>query len=67
MLTGRQKQILNIIVDWYIRSSTPVPSDVVASKMDRPVSSATIRNEMAELDKAGYIMRPHTSAGGVPF
>ena len=66
MLTDRQKQILNIIVDRYIRSSAPVPSDVVAGKMDRPVSSATIRNEMAELDKAGYITRPHTSAGGVP-
>ena len=66
MLTDRQKQILSIIVDRYIRSSAPVPSDVVAGEMDRPVSSATIRNEMAELDKAGYITRPHTSAGGIP-
>ena len=66
MLTDRQKQILNIIVDRYIRSSAPVSSDVVAGKMDRPVSSATIRNEMAALDKAGYITRPHTSAGSVP-
>ncbi len=66
MPTQRQTEILNLVVDQYIRDFEPVPSDVIASNLSRPVSPATIRNEMAQLERGGYITRPHTSAGGIP-
>jgi len=66
MPTQRQTEILNLVVDQYIRDFEPVPSDVIASNLSRRVSSATIRSEMVMLERAGYIIRPHTSAGGIP-
>jgi len=66
MPTQRQTEILNLVVDQYIRDFEPVPSDVIASGLRRTVSSATIRSEMALLERGGYITRPHTSAGGIP-
>jgi len=66
MITSRGGRILNYIVARYIADAVPVPSQVVADKADLGVSPATIRNEMASLEKEGYLIRPHTSAGCIP-
>jgi heat-inducible transcriptional repressor len=66
MITARGGRILNYIVAQYIANAAPVPSQVVADKADLGVSPATIRNEMASLEKEGYLIRPHTSAGCIP-
>ncbi len=67
MLTVRQQRILNIIVGDYIRTALPIASDTISQRHDVGVSSATIRNEVAQLEEQGYISRPHTSAGSVPL
>jgi heat-inducible transcriptional repressor len=66
MITDRGGRILNYIVAQYIANAIPVPSQVVADKANLGVSPATIRNEMASLEKEGYLIRPHTSAGCIP-
>src|SRR5579884_1480208 len=66
MLTDRRKDILKLIVEDYIDSALPVSSEAIARQMTVPVSSATVRNEMAALEDEGYIVQPHTSAGRVP-
>lgn len=66
MLTERREQLLRFIVDEYVRSAQPVASSAVVQRYGLPVSSATIRNEMARLEDDGYIVQPHTSAGRVP-
>ncbi len=58
--------MLEIIVADYIETAAPVASQQIARKHELSVSSATIRNDMAELEEMGYITRPHTSAGGIP-
>ena len=63
-MTDRQKQILSAIVEQYAEVAAPVGSSLLAKVFD--VSSATIRAEMADLERAGYIMQPHTSAGRMP-
>ena len=63
-LTDRKKQILKIVVEDYIATAEPVGSKAIASKVS--VSSATIRNELADLVEMGYLEQPHTSAGRVP-
>jgi len=65
MLTERQQQILQIVVEHYISEAEPVGSRVV-SKRGMPYSPATIRNEMADLEEMGYLEQPHTSAGRIP-
>ena len=65
-LTERKKKILRAIVDCYIQTAEPVGSKTVAALPDMDVSSATIRNEMADLTEMGYLEQPHTSAGRVP-
>lgn len=65
-LTERKRQILKIVVEGYIRTAEPVGSKVIAAQMSGKVSSATIRNELAELVELGYLEQPHTSAGRVP-
>ncbi len=65
-LTERKKQVLRCIVDLYIRTAEPVGSKAVAEMPDMSASSATIRNEMAELTAMGYLEQPHTSAGRIP-
>ncbi len=62
----RQKTILKIIINEYIATAQPVPSEALAKKYQLGVSPATIRNEMARLETEGYIFKPHTSAGSVP-
>ncbi len=66
MLRPRTEIILKVLVEEYIDTATPVPSESIARKSGLRVSPATIRNEMVELEEAGYIVRPHVSAGGVP-
>ncbi len=65
-LDARKLDILRAVVKTYIATSLPVGSKVVSSMLEIPVSSATIRNEMAALIKLGYLEQPHTSAGRVP-
>lgn len=64
MITARQQKILAAIVEQYAEVASPVGSSLLAKVFN--VSSATVRAEMAELERAGYIMQPHTSAGRVP-
>jgi heat-inducible transcriptional repressor len=63
-MSPRQEKILQAIVEQYAEVASPVGSSLLAKVFD--VSSATIRAEMAELERAGYIKQPHTSAGRVP-
>lgn len=65
-LSERKKKILRAIVDGYIRTAEPVGSKTIAQMPDMDFSSATIRNEMAELTALGLLEQPHTSAGRVP-
>lgn len=63
-MTERQQQILSAIIEQYAEVASPVGSSLLAKLFG--VSSATIRAEMAELERMGYISQPHTSAGRVP-
>lgn len=63
-MTERQSRILQAVVEQYAEVASPVGSSLLAKAFD--VSSATVRAEMAELEKLGYIHQPHTSAGRVP-
>lgn len=65
-MSERKQKILKAIVDLYIRTAEPVGSKTIAAMPDIDFSSATIRNEMAELTNLGYLEQPHTSAGRVP-
>ena len=65
-LTDRKKKVLRSIVDLYIRTAEPVGSKAIAQMPDMNYSSATIRNEMADLTTMGYLEQPHTSAGRIP-
>lgn len=66
MLDERKRKILKEIVDEYIESAEPVSSAIIVEKYEQDISSATVRNDMAELEKAGYLEKPHTSAGRIP-
>ena len=65
-LTERKKKVLRSVVDLYIRTAEPVGSKAITELPDMKYSSATIRNEMAELTTMGYLEQPHTSAGRIP-
>ena len=65
-LTERKKKVLRSVVDLYIRTAEPVGSKAITELPDMKYSSATIRNEMADLTTMGYLEQPHTSAGRVP-
>ena len=65
-LTERKKKVLRSVVDLYIRTAEPVGSKAVTELPDMKYSSATIRNEMADLTNLGYLEQPHTSAGRIP-
>ncbi len=65
-LTPRKQKILSMIVEKYIMTGEPVGSKTLCEALDMAVSSATIRNEMAELSEMGYLEQPHTSAGRIP-
>lgn len=66
MLTDRQLLILQVIVDDFIQSAQPVGSRSLSKKEEISFSSATIRNEMADLEELGFIEKTHTSSGRVP-
>ena len=65
-LSERKKRILKAIVDAHISNGEPVGSKYLSNSLEISASSATIRNEMAELEEMGYLIQPHTSAGRVP-
>ena len=65
-LTERKKKVLRSVVDLYIRTAEPVGSKAITELPDMKYSSATIRNEMADLTTMGYLEQPHTSAGRIP-
>src|SRR6202045_4415952 len=62
----RNRQILADLVRTYIETGEPVSSRAIAKRFEESLSSATIRNIMAELEEAGFLYQPHTSAGRVP-
>ncbi|MBS4173592.1 heat-inducible transcriptional repressor HrcA [Bacillus sp. FJAT-49736] len=66
MLTDRQLLILQVIIDDFIRSAQPVGSRTLSKKEEISLSSATIRNEMADLEELGFIEKTHTSSGRIP-
>lgn len=66
MLDNRKKEILQAIVEEYIETAEPVSSKTICEKRGIEYSSATIRNDMAELEKIGLLDKPHTSSGRVP-
>lgn len=65
-LDPRKETILEAVVVEYVRGAEPVASEMLASKYDLGVKSATIRNVLAELAEMGFLEQPHTSAGRVP-
>ena len=65
-ISERKKKILAAVVDAYIRTAEPVGSKAITALPDMKYSSATIRNEMADLTAMGYLEQPHTSAGRIP-
>jgi len=66
MISARQLKILEAIISDFIDTAQPVGSRTISKKYPLGISSATIRNEMADLEELGYLMQPHTSAGRVP-
>ena len=65
-LSDRKKEILRIVIEHYVETVEPVGSKAVATSLGSAVSSATIRNEMSELEAMGFLEKPHTSAGRIP-
>ena len=65
-LSERKLKILHAIIKNYLETGEPVGSRTISKYTDLNLSSATIRNEMADLEELGYIMQPHTSAGRIP-
>lgn len=66
MLNDRKKQVLQAVIEEYISVAEPVSSGTIVEKYDLGFSSATIRNDMADLEHEGYLEKPHTSAGRIP-
>lgn len=66
VLDKRKKEILQAVVDEYINTAEPVSSATLVEKYELNYSSATVRNELAELENNGYLDKPHTSSGRVP-
>jgi heat-inducible transcriptional repressor len=65
-ISERQQNILRFVVQEYIKTATPVGSKSIVGSYNLGVSPATVRNDMATLEEAGYLTQPHTSAGRVP-
>lgn len=65
-LSERKLKILHAIIQNYLETGEPVGSRTISKYSDLRLSSATIRNEMADLEELGYIIQPHTSAGRIP-
>ncbi|MEG0580338.1 MAG: heat-inducible transcriptional repressor HrcA, partial [Niameybacter sp.] len=65
-LDERKRRILKAIIKTYLTTGEPVGSRTISKYTDLNLSSATIRNEMSDLEELGYIVQPHTSAGRIP-
>ena len=65
-LTARRQRLLKHVVEEYVKYAVPVSSEVIVRRYETDVSSATVRNELAQLEELGLISHPHTSAGRVP-
>src|SRR5271166_1751086 len=65
-LDKRKAYILATVVYEYVATAEPVGSNTLTQKYNLGVSSATVRNELAELEAGGYLVQPHTSAGRIP-
>lgn len=65
-LDGRKRTILTAIIQTYLETGEPVGSRTISKYTNLNLSSATIRNEMSDLEEMGYILQPHTSAGRIP-
>ena len=65
-LNDREREILKSIIKFYIADGKPVGSRFISRKRRSDLSPATIRNIMADLEEAGYLAQPHTSAGRIP-
>ncbi len=65
-LDERKEKILKAIIQTYLETGEPVGSRTISKYSDLKLSSATIRNEMSDLEEMGYIIQPHTSAGRIP-
>lgn len=65
-LDDRKLKILNAVIKSYLNTGEPVGSRTISKETDLNLSSATIRNEMADLEEMGYIIQPHTSSGRIP-
>ncbi|MFO8009494.1 MAG: heat-inducible transcriptional repressor HrcA [Dehalococcoidia bacterium] len=66
MLTERRRDILRHLIYEYVSTAVPVSSGAIAQDTNLAVSSATVRNELVQLEKEGYVIQPHTSAGRIP-
>ena len=65
-LDSRSQAILRAVIEEYVSTAQPVGSQALVDRFHMGVSSATVRNVMADLENAGYLTHPHTSAGRVP-
>jgi heat-inducible transcriptional repressor len=66
ILTNREEEILEAVVQQFVLTGNPVGSRTVSKKRHSELSPATIRNVMADLEEKGYLNHPHTSAGRIP-
>lgn len=65
-ISNRKLKILSVIVQKYIENGIPISSKAVCNDLDFPISSATVRSEMSDLYRLGYLFQPHTSSGRIP-
>lgn len=66
MLDDRKRKVLYAVIDSYLLTAEPIGSRTISKQYDLGVSSATIRNEMSDLEDLGYLNKPHTSSGRIP-
>ena len=65
-MNERKRKILHTVINEYVKSAEPIGSRHIAKSLDIGLSSATVRNEMADLEEMGYLQQPHTSSGRIP-
>jgi heat-inducible transcriptional repressor len=65
-MNKRQQQVLTAVIELYTETATPIGSQALLERFDFPVSSATLRSDMATLEEEGYLYQPHVSAGRIP-
>jgi len=65
-LENRKRKLLQAVIYHYVKTAKPVGSQVIVDKYNLGLSSATLRNLLVDLEKEGYLLQPHTSAGRIP-